>query len=142
MKVQKGSLIVIFLSIFIFIQCDHFPLVEDLGNYEFIIFRNNCDDTLVLYVNYQYPDTLMAQNGDVGIGIPHQDSKIEAYASRKYIFKNHQIIQLFIYKLDDVTEFYKNHHPNDPLGGNHLELKRYELTKDWLEEHNWTITYP
>ena len=38
--------------------------------------------------------------------------------------------------------FYKTHNLNEPLGGNHLELKRYELTKDWSEEHNWTITYP
>ena len=45
MKVQKGGLIVLFLSIFMFIRCDHFPLVEPNDNYDFITFRNNSDDT-------------------------------------------------------------------------------------------------
>lgn len=142
MKVQKGGLIVLFLSIFMFIRCDHFPLVEPNDNYDFITFRNNSDDTLSLYINYDYPDTVLRKYLDVGSGLPHQETNVRTSASREHLFKNYRVVQIFVYKTKDVMFFYKTHNLNEPLGGNHLELKRYELTKDWSEEHNWTITYP
>ena len=142
MKVQKGCLIIIFLSIFMFIQCDHFPLVEPNDNYDFITFRNNSDDTLSLYINYDYPDTVLRKYLDVGCGLPNQETNVSAYADREHLLKNHRVVQIFVYKTKDVMAFYKTHDLNEPLGGNHLELMRYELTKDWLEENNWTIEYP
>jgi len=125
-----------------FIRCDHFPLVEHIGGYDFITFRNNSDDSLSLYINYDYPDTVLRKYLDVGCGIPHQETNVSAYANREHLFKNHLVVQIFVYKTNDVKDFYKTHDYNEPLGGHHLELKRYELTREWLEEHNWIIDYP
>lgn len=105
MKVQKGGLIVIFLSIFIFIQCDHFPLAEYNDDYDFVTSRNNSDDTLSLYINYDYPDTILRRYVDVGRGLPYQETNVRTSASHEYLFKNYRVVQIFVYKNKDVKAF-------------------------------------
>lgn len=93
---------VICLSIFMFIQCDRFPLVEYNDDYDIVTFRNNSDDTLSRYINYDYPDTVLRKYLDVGCGLPRQETNVRTSASREYLFKNYQVVQIFAYKTKEV----------------------------------------
>ena len=115
--------------------------------FEFCSFMNNSDDTLVVAVATNYPDTILPYY-DVGrkICLPRQKTAIDLADSRKALFKKASVIQLFVYDKNDLDAFVTKYYPDvDSMGYyryQHFELRRYELTRDWLEEHDWTVTYP
>lgn len=116
--------------------------------YDFGYFENNTDDSLTIYTNTYYPDTILPQynNASHDVCPPHQRVTIETDNSRRAMFKKNRIIQLFVYKTHDITTYMISHYP--PIDSmynfrfQHLELRRYELTREWLEEHDWTVVYP
>jgi len=62
------------------------------------------------------------------------------------MFEEYPIIQLFVYKKSEFYSYLHLPYPDiDSLKQRNfrpIELRRYELTREWLEEHDWTVVYP
>lgn len=110
--------------------------------YPFVTFENRTGITLAVCTSLEYPDTFLTpwakrsmhtiSNGTDEIRLPLPKDEIFAKTDR---------VQLFIYDQNVLTEAELDKSPT-PIKDRHLELRRYELTRDWLEEHNWTVVYP
>ena len=118
-------------------------LGEDLGLFVLAKFNNNSDDTLLVFDSEFYPDTIFPYyderqlRAEFYIVPPHSISDLNSPVSRKYFYERTYALQLFVYnysvvRLMDASDLRKNEYL----------LRRYELTKEWMEEHDWTVTYP
>lgn len=56
---------------------------------------------------------------------------------RDNAFKRYPTIQLYVFEIDSLQYFTQSF---DSILTS--EFRRYELTKEWMEEHDWTVTYP
>jgi len=106
-------------------------------------FRNNSSDSLVYVVNYEYPDTLIPYVGYWAEYAPPLKDTIYNYEnSRKYFFNHYSYIHIYVFIMKDWYQFYDTHELNENILKYNLHKKSYELTKEWLEQHDWTVTYP
>lgn len=119
-------------------------LIEDMGSlFVLVRFSNNSDDTLIVFDSILYPDTIFPYyderqlRADYYIIPPHRTNDIDYPASRTYIYKKISALQLFVYNYSVVK-----HLDGTDLRDSKYLLRRYELTKEWMEEHDWTVTYP
>ena len=140
MKKRKIFLSIACIFVIVFLSnCDGW------GWREFITIHNNSDIELYVYLDDGYPDTFLTHHLASTLCQPHQSASLEIDADRNAFFSDrNSIAQVFIMNADSVSAFFKS--DDDSLGFKfpyaHLELKRYELTRDWLEQHDWTVTYP
>ena len=106
-----------------------------------IVVVNNSDRRINVAISVNYPDTSLS---DVGIAYdtiyPHAQRKMISVRSgwAGYINKNPHGILLFF--ISDIDTFYK--YGDEVWQRDYLILKRYELTVDFMEKNNWTVTYP
>ena len=105
--------------------------------------RNNSTDSLVIVVDYNYPDTSMAKSRWHYAWPPQKDTiYFERDNDRETIFKRNSVVQIFAFKFKDWITFYTANDLDVNIVDYHIPYKRYELTREWLEQHDWTVTYP
>ena len=86
----------------------------------------------------EYPDTLYPKERiHWGIIPPDTIVVIKSYDKRDYPFSFNPILQVFIYNKTTMNTI-----PWDSVRSQSHPLRRYEVTREWMEEHDWTITYP
>ena len=78
---------------------------------------------------------------------PYQSIDYITAYYRDELFRENPVVELFIFDCDDLDAYYANDKVPittlyEQLPKAHIELKRYELTREWLEQHDWTVTYP
>jgi len=126
--------ILVFATISI-IQCKKFTMEPEYP--EFIKFINNSDITVyVIQDEDGYPDSIVPKNRGLGDrALPKEQTWLYCWGSSsrdEYLAEN-PTIQLFVCDL-------RTYSPGINLQD--LVLKRYVLTREWLEQHDWTVTYP
>lgn len=131
---------IIFIAIIVFvtisiIQCEKFTMEPEYP--EFVKFINNSDITVyVIQDEDGYPDSIVPKNRGLGDrALPKEQTSLYCWGSSsrdEYLAEN-PTIQLFVCDL-------RTYSPGINL--QELVLKRYVLTREWLEQHNWTVTYP
>ena len=126
--------ILVFATISI-IQCKKFTMEPEYP--EFVKFINNSDITVyVIQDEDGYPDSIVPKNRGLGDrALPKEQTWLYCWGSSsrdEYLAEN-PTIQLFVCDL-------RTYSPGINLQD--LVLKRYVLTREWLEQHNWTVTYP
>ena len=57
-----------------------------------------------------------------------------------YYFEKNKVLQLFLFYDDGQRDFADTAKWHKKWATQFL--RRYEFTREWMEEHNWTITYP
>ena len=117
------------------IQCEKFTMEPEYP--EFVKFINNSDITVyVIQDEDGYPDSIVPKNRGLGDrALPKEQTWLYCWGSSsrdEYLAEN-PTIQLFVC---DLRVYY----PGIDL--QELLLKRYVLTREWLEQHDWTVTYP
>lgn len=114
---------------------------------KFVTIQNNSDKTLLIGMSLDYPNTSKIMYSKEDKCPPHQSTDyITAYYPSE-LFRENPIVELFIFDCDDLDAYYANDKVPittlyEQLPKAHIELKRYELTHEWLEQHDWTVTYP
>lgn len=105
----------------------------------FITFRNNSARDILLRISTNYPDTMLPKDCIEVYEVFRAGQSTDAVFLQSYIKKilMNDVLILFVY--DYKTFAYT---PFDSVRINHLELSRYELTREWLDEHDWTVVYP
>ena len=102
-------------------------------------FYNNSDKTVCLLYTHNYPDTTITKEDNPNFdseGIPpHTHRLAYSYLSRKQVFRRNYIVQIYVLDWDKTRS-------KLPFEERFSYLRRYELTREWLEEHDWTVTYP
>ncbi len=126
--------ILVFATISI-IQCKKFTMEPEYP--EFVKFINNSDITVyVIQDEDGYPDSIVPKNRGLGDrALPKEQTWLYCWGSSsrdEYLAEN-PTIQLFVCDL-------RTYSPGINLQD--LVLKRYVLTREWLEQHDWTVTYP
>ena len=131
-------------TIFLLIICPTLLIsclfAEEIGPGEpFITFYNNSDKTVCLLYTHNYPDTTITKEDNPNFdseGIPpHTHRLAYSYLSRKQVFRRNYIVQIYVLDWDKTRS-------KLPFEERFSYLRRYELTRKWLEEHDWTVTYP
>lgn len=136
----------ILLATLLFASCWRIADVLSYDPNELLTFQNNSGDTLMIAISLDYPDTLYPRRirgcyEPVG---PHESRTLDLGHTREEAFSN-PILQLFVYNWSQFMSFSREQRETDIKGSirwSNMELRRYELTKEWMEEHNWTVTYP
>lgn len=114
----------------------------EASEFPFITFRNNYKDTIVCHLSYAYPDTVLPtfwERPHGGRCPPSQATTIYTDMFRTTLYQKYDVIQLFVYDAKILDAYVDSHPASDSLGE---YLKRFELTQKWLEQHDWTVTYP
>lgn len=135
---------IIFIAIIVFVTISIIQCEEVGPTVRFLTIQNNSDMAIYTYLDDTYPDTFLTHQIASEVCQPHQTVTLLTHYSQTDIFDRNPIIQLFVMDVNDVMNFFKT--DDDSVGYKfpyaHLELKRYELTREWLEQHDWTVTYP
>lgn len=111
---------------------------------EFCTVVNNSNKIVSVVISgREFPDTLYPLGYGMNEYAPHETSSFyisghrDYWKSRDQYLNEFPVIQVFIVDaktLLEQKEVYIREH--------HLILRRYELTRKWLEQHNWTVVYP
>ena len=112
-------------------SCDEWP------EYDWLTVNNKSQDTLLIFFSVNYPDTLYPEEWfHWGLIPPDTVLSVRSYDERDYPFSYNSIVQLFIYNKTIFDQI--------PWESRRLArpLRRYEVTRPWMDEHGWTITYP
>lgn len=131
--------IFVLLSIFILSSCAW--MGEDKSGVPFIALNNQSDETVMLIYKFDYPDTMLYHTysliawDDLPIP-PHKKRVANCALTREEVFSLNPIVQIF------VVDYKKRYNSKLPEEERNAYLRRYELTREWLEEHDWTVTYP
>lgn len=131
--------------LFTVLQCTG-PFIETFDEpQKLVTFKNDSKDSITVQLSNSYPDTICPPFSNVLGGClcpPLQQEDVLVYEDPNELLNKYPVIQVFVFKSSTVKEFFDTHRIFDPIGKYHLELKRYELTREWLEAHDWTVTYP
>ena len=148
MKTKKKMLLFIFAvtSVLLFVQCGW--LTMEPAGINLLKFKNNSDiDLRINVLGETYPDTLYPAHRAWGDEInAHESTDIwvpclkngQEVGTREEYLADYPIVQIFV--LDDKLR--KQKIPLDTIRAYNMILRRYELTREWLEEHDWTVVYP
>jgi hypothetical protein len=115
---------------------DWFPVERE----DCITFFNSSDKSVYIIVSYTYPDTLISN--DYLQNVKSQDEECIAMEYPKEDFKFFKELPsdtlcVFVFSRDTILKYGWIH-----VYYQYMIMKRYELSKQDLEEMNWTITYP
>ena len=107
-------------------------------------FRNNSQEELVAIYDFEYPDTLLKNFWYSFYCPPQKDTTLWHEYEKDVFIEKYPIFQLFIFRDSDVTNYLSAPVPieNGAITEIKPVLKRYVLTREWLEQHDWTVTYP
>jgi hypothetical protein len=141
---MKKYCISILITSFVLLFSQCVPVMDPDGMH-FCQFVNNSDITIgVIMSGREYPDTLYPLGKGYGWEFaPHKkgDYIISHYLdynkTRDEYLKEFPIVQVFVIDYDLCGKV-----APDTIRKYNMVLRRYELTREWLEEHNWTVTYP
>ena len=104
---------------------------------EFVEFVNNSNKTIFIILDEEgYPDSIAPNIGTTCSVKPRAQNTLfcDCWSREEYMAK-YPTIQLFIGDCDAYDK--------DPMIKlQDLILKRYVLTREWLEQYDWTVTYP
>ncbi len=129
------------IAMLIMPQCGSLDFLET--DFDLFTFRNTSSDSLICVVNYEYPDTLIPLIGQLERYVPPlKDTTYAYHDTRKNFFKKYSSIRVYVFLLDNYDDFYSTHEATENILKYNIEKKRYELTREWLEQHDWTVTYP
>ena len=139
---RKRACLAFVFSIFVsllLINCDP-PFFET-----FFLFKNESNQTLGLIIRHVPPETeylrteciinLYMPPGENAFNITNGDPK------GLKSFSNYPKLYLYVFDVDTLTKYYDDA-IEYKLIENRRELKLIELTKEYMESHNWTVTYP
>ena len=139
------------LSLFIFsIVIVHLTSCDNLewGPWrKFVTIQNNSDKTLLIGMGQDYPNTSKITYSKEDKCPPYQSIDYITAYYRDELFRENPVVELFIFDCDDLDAYYANDKVPlqvliEQLPKADILLKRYELTREWLEQHDWTVTYP
>ena len=122
------------LLMVLFTQCEEVdPFVR------FFTFQNNSSEDILLRISTNCADTLLPEDCIEAYGVYRAGQSTDVTYQLSFIEEllTNDVLTLFAY---DYKMF--AYTPFDSVRHNHLELRRYELTREWLEEHDWTVVYP
>lgn len=106
----------------------------------FFSFENNSDKFVEVLLTLDYPDTTITSDDTwrySHVYGSHVKGDFLFSMLRDNAFKRYPTIQLYVFEIDSL-QYYRQSFDSILTS----ELRRYELTKEWMEEHNWTVTYP
>lgn len=111
----------------------------------FFTFENKSDQTVGFIIRHVPPEapysraeTLSSTNmypGNNTFTVWHNE--VEMYKA----FEKYPVLYLYIFNADTLFEAFVAA-TEYKLIESHRELKMMELTKQYMEEHDWTVTYP
>lgn len=120
------------ITMFLLSQCDYWP-----EEYPFLRFVNRSGVDVAVRISTEYPDTLINDYGFKRCS-QHDTTELTTHFPIEELFAMNDTIQLIVL---DWYHFRENYYVSfDSLNRN--ILRRYELTREWLEEHDWTVVYP
>jgi len=130
MKIVKILWLPVLFILFIATKCEKYS-----ENY--ITIKNNSNTDIYYLPSFSYPDTLLKQSE-----YPPAGNKISKHSEDKNItgspfFEMNKTLIIFIFDADTVEKV-----PWDTIVKKYYILKRYEVTKQDMENMDWTITYP
>lgn len=133
--------IVVFISLFLLLSSG--SCSPDEGHYKYV-FKNESNQSIFVDHNYCYPDTLFSCDSHEWIELvsPNEESSCELRDSWEKEFlwlqkKGIDYIQFIV-----VDSLVYRTQPCDSIREHNLVLKRYQVDLQYMEENNWTITYP
>lgn len=143
---KKGMLLFLLCCsiIMVFIGCDD----SEFGPWhKFVTIQNNSDRHLIIGISVDYPNTSKIALSKADTCPPYQSADYIVGFYRNELFEMNPIIELYIYDRYDIAAYYANDKVPlqdliEQLPKADILLKRYELTREWLEQHDWTVTYP
>ena len=111
---------------------------------EFCTVVNNSNKIVSVVISgREFPDTLYPLGYGMDEYAPHETSSFyisdhrDYWKSRDQYLNEFPVIQVFIVDAKTLLE-----QEEVSIREHHLILRRYELTRKWLEQHNWTVVYP
>lgn len=133
--------IVVFISLFLLLSSG--SCSPDEGHYKFV-FKNESNQSVYLYFNYNYPDTLFSCDPHEWIKLvsSNEESSYEIRNSWEKEFLWFQKKGIDYLQLIVVDSLVYRTQPCDSIRNHNLVLKRYQLDVKYMEENNWRITYP
>ncbi len=108
-------------------------------SFKFCSFDNNSDTTyFYIALSTDYPDTLYHWEDGYWIrcNLFYRGQDISFADPPEHYFEKNKVLQLFLFYDDRVWNY------EDSAKWSKQFLRRYEFTREWMEEHDWTITYP
>lgn len=142
---MKKTYFTLLITSFVLLFCQCGPIYMDPPGMHFCQFVNNSDMTIgVIMSGREYPDTLFPWGyayGDEFGPNEKNDYTISHYKdyqkTRDEYLNEFPIIQVFVIDYNLCGKI-----SPDTIRKYNMVLRRYELTRKWLEEHDWTVTYP
>jgi len=104
--------------------------------------RNETNDTIYAFLNFEYPDTTLPPPGCESWCMVYPDDEDELmlyYEESSEAFKDHPVMWLTVYRFREYCEYEKH---RDSLRTVIKPLKRYKLTYGLLERYRYTLTFP
>ena len=122
------------------VQCEKwFEVVDDRPDFARISNHSNIA-IFGIVKGCEYTDTIIPDRTDYTfIALPHELVPFAvSYDTREEYMEKNPVIQVFIgnFEASDKDKYKSRVRQQDYF------LKRYELTRELLEEHNWIIDYP
>ena len=133
--IQKMKKVLFFLPIALGLMLSSSTCTNDYEEYnDGFIFQNESNDTLQLVISTEYPDTLYPFEPDVTYDyiLPNRNVRIGERSLGSWFYEN-SVVQLFVYDHKvPLGVFLRKHH---------VELARFEVTKELLRKQKWIVTY-
>lgn len=120
-------------------------------NDERVQFQNNVNYDLYYFGSISYPDTINYKTSSCQV--EYSVDKIFASSKSKmsfrrnwedlFILNSYGVYMIYLYNNDSANYYFNLTGNCDSLiNRKDLILKRFDVTLDYLNTHNWTLTYP
>lgn len=127
---------IIALTSFVACAMDYWP-----KKYPFLRFVNRSGINVEVLISTEYPDTLIHDWG--GKTCLSQDTtELTTHFPLDELFEQNSVIQLIVFDYYHIREHISGEAITFLDSLNRNILRRYELTREWLDEHDWTVVYP
>lgn len=131
MKKSLRQIVIALLSVLL-VQCKY--VMDPL--HCFVTVENNSSDTLAFFF-------IDANNGEWFKGgcpiFSNEKHSLASWDSAEEIMYKHPEVNVFVFYYRDTKGYNTDY---QLLRSTHSPIKEYFLTKEYMESHNWTITYP
>lgn len=138
---MKHTITFIFSGIILLVLIGSCNWLAESFSYKFCRFDNSSSKKFFYaYLSIDYPDTIFHWNNRSSYErdlLFYKGQDIYFANPRNEYFKKHKTLQIFLFS---GTE--DRHEWNDSAQFISNFLRRYEVTREWMDEHDWTITYP
>ena len=111
----------------------------------FFTFKNNSDRALGLIIRHSPPESPYSRKEILyDLWMYPGEKAFDVWYGEVNIlkaFEKYPKLYLYIFDRDTLWQYYDDA-TECKLIENHRELRLMELTKEYMESHNWTVTYP